>query len=118
MPDYTCIHEEQLQDHGLKLKELETEVKFKKEKIDKLQESVEEMDKKIDEINQNVNDLILQSKSDDKELELRLKAIETELELQKQKTADNQAATNIRIAWIGIALTIITILVNVVFKIT
>ena len=36
--NYECFHEELLQDHNLKLKELEKEVQYKKEKIEYLKE--------------------------------------------------------------------------------
>ena len=68
---------------------------------------MEELDKKIDKINDNVNQLILQSKTDDKDLELRLKAIETELVVQKETTKDNYTRLTIIIGIVSTALVIL-----------
>lgn len=108
-PEYECIHEELVQDHSLKIKELEARAKFKEERIGEINNKIEKMDTKIDQINKNVNQLILQSNDSDKELELRLKAIETELALQKE-TAKN------RLVIVGIGLTVLTILINIYFN--
>ena len=64
-PNYECIHEEQLQDNSIKLKALEKEVNFKKEKIEELKKSMETMDKKLDNIDKCLNDLKQQSAQDD-----------------------------------------------------
>ena len=45
-----CLHEDLVQNHSLKITELETEIQFKKEKIDKLQETVEKIDEKLDKL--------------------------------------------------------------------
>ena len=62
------------------------------------------------------NELKLQSNKDDNQLELRLKAIETELELQKQTSLENHNRFSQLLALVGVGLTIITILINVYFK--
>jgi len=62
------------------------------------------------------NELKLQSNKDDNQLELRLKAIETELELQKQTSIENHNRFSQLLALVGVGLTIITILINVYFK--
>ena len=53
---------------------------------------------------------------DDNQLELRLKAIETELALQKQTTLENHNRVSQLLALVGVGLTIITILINVYFR--
>ena len=70
--EYECHHEELLQDYGLKLKELDKEVQFKKEKIDKLQKSVEKIDEKLDK-------LIRQSDQKDFDIDNRVTQVETTL---------------------------------------
>ena len=67
---HECIHEELVQDHSLQLKEIQTEVKFKKEKIDKLQDSVEKVDEKLDK-------LIRQSERSDFDIDTRVTQLET-----------------------------------------
>ena len=107
--EYICINEEKIQDHGLQLKELEARADFKDKRIDELNTKMDKMEEKLDVLNDNVNKLILQSSQQDNQLEVRLTKIETEMETQKQ---ENQR----KIAWIGIALTIITILINLGFN--
>ena len=116
MVDYTCIHEEQIQGQSRKIAELETRADYKDKRIDDLYVKIEKMENKIDTLNDNVNQLILLSNKGDTDLELRLKAIETELELQKQTSIDNHNRVSQLLALVGVGLTIITILINVYFK--
>ena len=116
MVDYTCIHEEQIQGQSRKIAELETRADYKDKRIDDLYVKIEKMEDKIDTLNDNVNQLILLSNKGDTDLELRLKAIETELELQKQTSIDNHNRVSQLLAIVGVGLTIITILINVYFK--
>lgn len=107
--NYTCLHEEQIQDHSIQIKELETKADYKEKRIDDLYEKIEKMEKKLDTINDNVNKLILQSSQDDKDLEVRLTKIETDMKNQKEESQR-------RITWIGIGLTILTIIINLYFQ--
>ncbi|MBQ6629164.1 MAG: hypothetical protein IJH65_10170 [Methanobrevibacter sp.] len=106
---HTCIHEEQIQDHSIQIKGLETRSHYKEQRIDELYDKMDKMDEKIDVLNDNVNKLILQSSQDDKNLEVRLTKIETDMENQKQESQR-------RVTWIGIGLTILTIMINVYFQ--
>ena len=115
-PNYECIHEEQIQGQSRKLEALEVRVDYKHQRLDELNERIEKMDKKIDKLNDNVNKLILQSKTDDTELDKRLTSIETELALQKQKRIDDHNSTMRRIAYWGVVLTIVTLLINILFN--
>jgi len=107
--DYTCLHEDQIQGQSRKIERLEARADFKDKRIDELYEKIDKMEGKLDTLNANVNKLILQSTKDDKNLELRLAKIETDMENQKQEA---QRKT----VWIGIGLTILTILINVYFQ--
>ena len=78
--EYECCHEELLQDHSLQLKELQTEVKFKKEKIDALQDSMEKIDKKLDKI-------IERSEERDSDIDKRLTSVETTVKVLKWVTS-------------------------------
>ena len=110
--DGTCIKENQIQNHSRKIAELEAHSEFKDQRITDLNKSLKDMEQKIDKINDNVNKLVLQSKTDDKELELRLKAIETELLIQKQATKDNYTKLSLFIAIITIIFTGLTFYFN------
>ncbi len=114
--NYDCIHEETLQGLSQKTTELEARANFKDKRIDELYVKMEKMENKLDKLNENVNELLLQSKQGDTDLELRLKAIETELALQKQTNTDNHNRVSSLLAVVGVGLTIITILINVYFN--
>ena len=73
---YECMHEEQLQNHSLEIKELQTEVKFKKEKIDQLQDAMEKIDKKLDKI-------IERSEQKDSDIDKRVTSLETTVKVLK-----------------------------------
>ena len=83
---------------------------------DELRDKIDKMDKKLDKVLEGFNELKLQSNKDDNQLELRLKAIETELALQKHTSLENHNRLTQIIAVVGVGLTIITILINVYFK--
>lgn len=116
-PEYTCIHEDQIQGQSRKIERLEARADFKDKRLDELNSKMDKMEEKIDDLSKDVNKLILQSTKDDNDLELRLKAIETELALQKQTSNDNHNRLSSLLAVVGVGLTIITILINVYFNI-
>ena len=113
--EYECVHEELLQNHSLKLTELEKEVEFKREKIDNLQVKMDEMDLKLDNIDKTLNEIKMQSSKDDTQLELRLTAIETDYKLLKQQIKKDKDDTQKRVtnyfAALGIFLTALSILI-------
>ena len=73
---YECVHEELLQEHNMKLTELEKEVQFKREKIDKLQDSMEKVDEKLDK-------LIRHSEQSDFNIDTRVTQLETTMKTLK-----------------------------------
>ena len=114
--NYECHHEELLNNHSLKLTELEKEVQFKKEKIDSIQMKIDEIDKKLDDLNNNVNKIVLASTKGDQELELRLKAIETELDTNKKALQDNRNRFTMIISVITIFFTALTFIFNFLLR--
>ena len=114
--EYDCVHEELLQSQTRDLERLKTRADYKDKRIDELYVKMEKMEQKLDTMNDNINKLIVKSNKGDTDLELRLKAIETELELQKQTSIDNHNRVSQLLAIVGVGLTIITILINVYFK--
>ena len=114
--NYVCIHEDELLGQSRKIAELETRADYKDKRIDELYSKIEKMEDKIDTLNENVNQLILLSNKGDTDLELRLKAIETELALQKETSIQNHNRVSQLLAVVGVGLTIITILINVYFR--
>ena len=105
---YTCLHEDQIQGQSRKIERLEARADFKEKRLDELNEKIDKMDGKLDTIVDTVNDFILQSSQQDNQLEIRLTKVETDMENQKMESQR-------RTVWIGIGLTIITILINVYF---
>ena len=116
-PEHKCLHEEQIQGISRKTAELEAKNGFKEQRINELITDQKRMEEKIDVIADNVNKLMLQSVKDDNNLELRLKTIETKLAIQTEKRIDDHNSTMRRIAYWGIVLTIITIIINILFHI-
>ena len=104
-----CCHEEEIQTHSRKIEALEVRADYKEKMIDSLNEKMEKMDKKLDDIVDTVNQIKLDSNNDDTNLELRLTKIETEQQLQKDLTTR-------RLTMIGLGLTILTIVINVMFQ--
>lgn len=109
MTEHACIQEPTIT-------QLQVHQDYETQRIDELKIQIDKMDKKLDKVLEGFNELKLQSNKDDNQLELRLKAIETELELQKQTNIDNHNRVSQLLALIGVGLTIITILINVYFK--
>lgn len=119
--DTPCTqHEEIIQNHSRKIAELETRANYKEKLIDSLDDKMEKMDKKIDVLLDGFNDFKIESNHYDAQLELRLKTIETQLELQSQQIRDNKADSESRVnrlfLIIGVTLTVITIIVNIVMR--
>ena len=106
-----CIHEDEIRNHSVAIRELETHSTYKEKRIDELYQKIDKMEQKIDVLNDNVNKLILQSNKDDNELEIRLTKIERDMANQKEESQR-------RITWIGIGLTVLTIIINLYFNMT
>lgn len=106
--EYTCIHEEQLQDHSRKLERLDAAAQYREQKTDELNTKISEMDKKLDKVLDGFNELKIKSHNDDKELELRLATIEARLEAQDKSIKDNRARNNQYIAIMGFIIAAIT----------
>lgn len=109
MTEHNCIQEPTIT-------QLKVHQDYETQRIDELRDKIDKMDKKLDKVLEGFNELKLQSNKDDNQLELRLKAIETELALQKQTQLDNHNRESQLLAVVGVGLTIITILINVYFK--
>ena len=109
MTEHDCIQEPTIT-------QLRVRQDYETQRIDEVKEQIDKMDKKIDKVLEGFNELKLQSHKDDNQLELRLKAIETELALQKHTSLENHNRLTQIVAVVGVGLTIITILINVYFR--
>ena len=108
--DHICQYEEQIQTQGRKIERLATRADYKGKMLDEINTKMDKMQQKVEELSDNVNKLILQSIQQDNQLEIRLTRIETEME-------QNKIEQQQKIVWIGLALTTITILINLYFHI-
>lgn len=109
MNEHACIQEPTIT-------QLKVHQDYETQRIDEVRAKIDKMDKKLDKVLDRFNELKLQSNKDDNQLELRVKAIETELELQKRVASENHNRITQIVAVVGVGLTIITILINVYFK--
>lgn len=117
--EHECLHEGQIQGQSRKIERLEARSDFKEQRIEELNKKMDKLNDKFDEVIQGFNDLKMESKSDDAELELRLKTIETNhdalKELYEKDKQESQRQFTNRIAVYGVLFAVITILVNVYF---
>ena len=116
-----CVaHEEQIQELARKTAELEAHASFKEQRIMEIIDDNKRIEGKIDNLTDTVNKVMLNSIKDDNSLNQRVLAIETkqqthddllkefEEKQNKQRTEDWEKA-NLRIAYLGIGLTILSI---------
>lgn len=82
--NYECMHEELLQDHSLKIKELSTKSEYKEQSIMELKEELKQINNKIDKLSNNVNKIILNSETHDTEIEKRIGNLETKIAVYEQ----------------------------------
>ena len=113
-------HEEQIQENAKKIAELEAKNGFKAQRINELIEDNKRIESKIDKLTESVNKSILASVQGDSDLKERVLALETKADTQekllreyeekarKQRDEERQK-TNIRLAIIGIVITIISL---------
>jgi len=117
-----CVaHEEQIQELARKTAELEAHASFKEQRIMEIIDDNKRIEGKIDNLTDTVNKVMLNSIKDDNSLNQRVLAIETkqqthddllkefEEKQNKQRKEDREKA-NLRIAYLGIGLTGLSIL--------
>lgn len=114
--DHICIKDNTIQNISRKTAELEARADYKDKRIDEMNHNMELMNNKLDQVLNSFNDLKLESKGDDANLELRLKTIETKLETQEETTRENHNRLTLILSVVAVGLTIITILINVYFN--
>ena len=114
-------HETQIQENSKKIAKLESKAEYKETRITELIEDNKRIEAKIDKLTETVNDVIVNSIKDDNDLNNRVIALETQLKTQdkiikeykeeqrKQRNEDRQKA-NMRLAYLGVGLTILTII--------
>ena len=120
--DTPCdLHETQIQENSQKIAKLESKAEYKETRITELIEDNKRIEEKIDNLTKTVNEVIVNSIKDDNDLNNRVIALETQLKTQndvlekykeeqrKQREEDRQKS-NLRLAYVGIGFTILTII--------
>lgn len=121
MNNETCLqHEEQIQELARKTAELEAHANFKEQRIMEIIEDNKRIEGKIDNLTESVNKSILASVQGDSDLTQRVLKLETKSDTQekllkeyeekqrKQRDEDRQKQ-NLRIAYLGVGLTALSI---------
>lgn len=118
MTNHECLHEDKIMGQSRAIERLNAELQYKKERLDDLKEDNKRMEHKIDDIKDCVNQLIINSNSNDSELEARLVAIETRQENLEQKVDENkkdgETRTNQMFVKAGLLISAISIAIGLV----
>ena len=117
----TCLqHEEQIQELARKTAELEAHASFKEQRIMEIIDDNKRIEGKIDNLTDTVNKVMLNSIKDDNSLNQRVLALETKQqthddllkefeEKRIKERKEDREKQNLRIAYLGIGLTILSI---------
>jgi len=123
-----CVaHEEKIQELSRKTAELEAKNGFKQQRISELIEDNRRIESKIDKLTENVNNIVVNSIKDDKDLKEDITKLKSKVEAQeknfenfekkqKEQRADDRAKTNQYLTAIGIGLGVLYFVLNFVFK--
>lgn len=118
----TCLqHEEQIQELARKTAELEAHASFKEQRIMEIIDDNKRIEGKIDNLTDTVNKVMLNSIKDDNSLNQRVLALETKQkthddllkefeEKQNKQRKEDREKQNLRIAYLGVGLTGLSIL--------
>ena len=118
----TCLqHEEQIQELSRKTAELEAHASFKEQRIMEIIDDNKRIEGKIDNLTDTVNKVMLNSIKDDNSLNQRVLALETKQqthddllkefeEKQIKQRKEDREKQNLRIAYLGLGLTGLSII--------
>jgi len=119
MTNHSCIHEELIQDHSLKIAQLTTKSEYKEQSIMELKEELKEINTKIDVLTENVNKLVLNSESKDIKIDKRVEKLETKIELYErffnEVKTDTNKRNNMQIALYSLIIAVLALIVNTIF---
>ena len=123
-----CVaHEEQIQELSRKTAELEAKNGFKQQRISELIEDIRRIELKIDKLTDSVNDVIVNSIRDDKDLKEEITKLKTKIETQEKflekfeakqqkQRDDDRAKTNQYLTYITVGLGILSFVLTYIFK--
>jgi len=81
--EHLCPHEEEFQNYGKKIAELEAHVQYKDKRIDELISDQKKMEDKIDKIDDKLDMIILKSVQGDSDIDKRVTSLETTVKVIK-----------------------------------
>ena len=81
--NYNCIHEQLIQEHSLRLNTVETEVEFKKEKIEDLNMKIDKLENKLDLQDEKLDKILNKSIESDNDIDKRVTSLETTVKVIK-----------------------------------
>lgn len=123
-----CVqHEEQIQELSRKTAELEAKNGFKQQRISELIEDNRRIESKIDKLNENVNNIVVNSIKDDKDLKEDITKLKSKMEAQEKnfekfeakqqkQRDDDRAKTNQYLTYITVGLGILSFVLTYIFK--
>lgn len=127
MTAHDCLHEAQIVEQSQKLAKLEAKNGFKEERIKELIEDNKRIEKKIDGLTNTINDVIVNSITDDKELKEEITKLKTKIETQekllkqygekaKEAREAERAKTNQYLVVIGLVISALSFVFANLFK--
>ena len=127
MTAHDCLHEAQIVEQSQKLAKLEAKNGFKEERIKELIEDNKRIEKKIDGLTNTINDVIVNSITDDKELKEEITKLKTKIETQekllkqygekaKEAREAERAKTNQYLVVIGLVISALSFVFTNLFK--
>lgn len=81
--EHLCPHEEEFQNYGKKIAELEAHVNYKDKRIDELIEDQKKMDSKMDKIDDKIDMIMMKSIQGDNDVNQRVTSLETTVKVLK-----------------------------------
>ena len=123
-----CLqHEEQIHEIARKTAELEAKNGFKQQRISELIEDNRRIESKIDKLTETLNNVVVNSIKDDKDLKEDITELKSKVEAQeknfekfekkqKEQRDDDRAKTNQYLSYITIGLGVLYFVLNFVFK--
>ena len=127
-PTTPCVlHEEQIRELSRKTEELKAKNGFKQQRISELIEDNRRIESKIDKLTDTVNNVVVNSIKDDKDLkegitELKVKVEAQEKnfekfeEKQQKQRDDDRAKTNQYLSYITVGLAVLSFILTCIFK--
>lgn len=81
--EHICPHEEEFQNYGKKIAELEAHVNYKDKRIDEIIKDQKKFDDKLDKVNDKLDTIMMKSIQGDNNVDKRVTSLETTVKVLK-----------------------------------